>query len=87
MPRLLSLQQIADEYFGMTRQAVQQMLTEGRMRGVPFIRVGGDRRIFIRREHLEAWLDENTHVVPPPAEDESKGSGEKPRTKRKKRSA
>lgn len=81
MPKLMSLQQIADEYFGMSRQAVHLMLTEGRMRGVPFVRVGNDDRIFIRREHIEAWLDQNTHVVPPP-ESETKPKKPKARPKR-----
>lgn len=85
MPRLISLREFAEKYFGSSKDAVWKRIRRGTLR-IPYVQVGDNHRIYIRREHLEAWLDEHTHVVPPPA-DESKGSGEKPRTKRKKRSA
>ncbi len=52
-PRLLTLEQ-AGQYLGRTRQAVEHMVRGGRLRAVK-----ADRRIFLDREDLDEWIENN----------------------------
>ena len=52
-PRLLTVQQAAS-YIGRTREAVTHMVSERR---IPIVQ--SDRRVFIDRRDLDAWIDGN----------------------------
>ncbi len=52
-PRLLTIDQAA-VYLGRTREAVQHLVSSGK---VPTVRA--DRRVFLDRNDLDRWIDDN----------------------------
>jgi excisionase family DNA binding protein len=52
-PRLMTVDQAA-VYLGRTREAVQHLVSSGK---VPTVRA--DRRVFLDRNDLDRWIDEN----------------------------
>lgn len=52
-PRLLTVEQAA-VYLGRTKEAVQHMISDGKL---PTVR--SDRRVFIDLRDLDAWIEEN----------------------------
>ena len=52
-PRLMTIDQAA-VYLGRTREAVQHLVSSGK---VPTVRA--DRRVFLDRNDLDRWIDEN----------------------------
>lgn len=56
-PRLLTVQQAA-KYIGRTPEALTHMVSERR---IPTVR--SDRRVFIDRRDLDAWIDENKRTA------------------------
>jgi excisionase family DNA binding protein len=52
-PRLLSVEQAAI-YIGRTKDSVQHMAATGKL---PVVR--SDRRVFLDREDLDRWIDDN----------------------------
>ena len=52
-PRLLTIEQAAI-YLGRTREAVQHLVSSGK---VPTVRA--DRRVFLDRLDLDKWIDDN----------------------------
>jgi excisionase family DNA binding protein len=57
-PRLLSVEQAAD-YIGRTKASVQHMVASGML---PSVRA--DRRVFLDRRDLDAWIEQNKTAVP-----------------------
>lgn len=52
-PRLMTIDQAA-VYLGRTREAVQHLVSSGK---VPTVRA--DRRVFLDRNDLDRWIDDN----------------------------
>jgi excisionase family DNA binding protein len=52
-PRLMTVEQAAT-YLGRTREAVQHLVSSGK---VPTVRA--DRRVFLDRVDLDKWIDDN----------------------------
>jgi excisionase family DNA binding protein len=52
-PRLLTVKQAA-EYVARSEQAVQHLIASGKLRTVR-----SDRRVFLDREDLDRWIEEN----------------------------
>jgi excisionase family DNA binding protein len=52
-PRLMTIDQAA-VYLGRTREAVQHLVSSGK---VPTVRA--DRRVFLDRSDLDRWIDDN----------------------------
>lgn len=64
VPKLLSLKEVAEDYFGVSKDAFWKRIRRGTLQ-IPYVQVGDNHKIYFRREVVEAWIDANTHAVTP----------------------
>lgn len=65
MPRMLSLREIGREYFGISREAVWKRLRKGDLRGLPHFTSGRGKKIYVKRDVLDKFLEDNTEIETP----------------------